>query len=99
MVPTGITSNWTLSLPFGEGGHPPAAALVPTSAVLHPQKGQFPGFGSSIRLANPVGTSDTTTVTRSTRPSLRTTCTSWSWSTKPDPAGTTWGVQVGSAAR
>ena len=44
------------------------------------------GAGSSIRLANPAGTKETTTVTRSTLPSLRTTCVSWPLSTKPDPA-------------
>jgi hypothetical protein len=67
----GVTSNWTFSLPFGEGGYRPAAALVPTSAVLHAQKGQFPGFGSSIRRSNPAGTSETTTVTRSTLPIVK----------------------------
>ena len=44
------------------------------------------------------GTKETTTVTRSTLPSFRTTCVSWPLSTKPDPAGTTWGVQAGSSA-
>ena len=37
--------------PFGEGGHPPTAALVRNSAVLHAQKGQVSGLGASIRLA------------------------------------------------
>jgi len=36
------------------------------------QKLQLPGSGSSIRLAAPAGTSDATTVTRSTLPSFRT---------------------------
>jgi hypothetical protein len=33
MFATGVASTWAVSLPFGEGGHPPAAALVPRSAV------------------------------------------------------------------
>ena len=40
-----------------------------------PQKGQVPGLGASIRLAASAGTSEATTVTRSTLPSLRTTRT------------------------
>ena len=63
------------------------------------QKGQLPGLSWSIRRVAPAGTSETTTVTRSTVPSLRTTCTSPPESTKPDPAGTTCGEQVGSSAR
>ena len=84
--------------PVGEGGHRPAAALVPSQGV-HVRQGQFRGLGASIRLAASAGTSEATTVTRSTLPSLRTTCTSPPESTKPDPAGTTCGVQVGSSAR
>ena len=59
--------------------------------------GAVAGFGWSIRLANPAGTRETTTVTRSTLPSLRTMCTSLPSSMKPCPAGTTCGVQVGSS--
>ena len=86
--------------PFGEGGRSPTAALVRIRGQgAHAQKGQVPGLGASIRLVASAGISEATTVTKSTLPSLRTTCTSPPESTKPDPAGTTWGEQVGSLAR
>jgi hypothetical protein len=54
-----------------------AARRQPPSYRGQPFGRQFPGLGSSIRLTASAGTSETTTVTRSTLPSLRTTCTSW----------------------
>ena len=71
----------------------------PPSCRAQPFGRQFLGLGASIRLTASAGTSDTTTVTKSTLPSLRTTCTSPPESTKPDPAGTTCGVQLRSLAR
>src|SRR5688572_8984028 len=61
-------------------GRPPAGG--PPSCRAQPFGRQFLGLGSSIRLVASAGTSEATTVTRSTLPSLRTTCTSPPESTK-----------------
>ena len=94
-VPTGGTSTWASpshSVRAATGWGPPSCRAQPFGR-------QFLGLGASIRLAASAGTSEATTVTKSTLPSLRTTCTSPPESTKPDPAGTTCGVQAGSLAR
>ena len=66
------------------GKNPPALPTATSTATLQhrrrmsitsnqPVGRQSSGAGSSIRLPNPAGTRETTTVTRSTLPSLRTT--------------------------
>ena len=71
------------------------AALALQQSLGVPSRELTPAEG---RRPNPAGTIDTTTVTRSTLPSLRTTWVSWPLSTKPCPAVTTCGEHVGSSA-